>query len=134
MKAFWDRRTKIEGGYILERAENIEAFCKAVGKADAIPHFKDYRMHIFENGNTYRISEFIGDLGRFSNTMQLDEECLVKVPGGEEGIFKSCRNNENDKFSIKKCTHLFRGVQLGKTTLGMRRFALPFCYLFNANF
>ena len=89
VKAFWDRRTKIEGGYILERAENIEAFCKAVGKADSIPHFKDYRMHIFENGNTYRISEFIGDLGRFSNTMQLDEECLVKVPGGEEGTFKS---------------------------------------------
>ena len=45
---------------------------------------------MYVNGRNIRMSEYMGDMGRFSNDMELDHEVPFRVPGDKEGIFLTC--------------------------------------------
>ncbi len=91
MKGFWERRVKVEGCYIFDKGENIETYYKTIGESEIIKHLKEYKVHMHVNGKVYRMSEYYGDLGRFSNSMELDVEMPFRVPGDKEGKSKqSC--------------------------------------------
>ena len=71
---FWDRRVKVDGSYIFDSGENIDAFYKANSKTEMVKHFKHYKVHMHMHGNHMHMSEYIGELGQFSNSMDLDVE------------------------------------------------------------
>ena len=69
-------------------------------KQDVVHHYKHYKLHMFVDDNQegcYRICEYIGDLGRFSNSMELDVETPFRVPGEKEG--KKCKSSLADSDS-----------------------------------
>ena len=85
VSGFWDRRVKVEGSYIFDSGENMNAFYKAIGKSEMVKHLKDFKLHAHMNGNHIRISEYIGELGRFSNSMELDAEVPFVIHGDKNG-------------------------------------------------
>ena len=85
MSGFWDRRVKVEGSYIFESGENMNEFYKAIGKSDMVNHIKDFKLHTHMHGNHIRMSEYIGELGRFSNSMDLDVEVPFVIHGDTNG-------------------------------------------------
>ena len=82
---FWDRRVKVEGSYIFDKGENIDAFYKAIGRSEMVEHFKHYKVHMHMHGNHMRMSEYIGELGRFSNSMEMDVEMPFVTHGDTNG-------------------------------------------------
>ncbi len=49
MKAFWERRVKVEGSYVFDHGENLEAYFKAIGE-DVTHDNRDYKLHMHEDG------------------------------------------------------------------------------------
>jgi hypothetical protein len=84
VKGTWERRVKVEGSYVFEHGENLDEFFKAVGDSQIHHEYKHYKIHVHEDGKKYRLSEYIGDLGRFSNCLELDVEAPFRVPGDKE--------------------------------------------------
>jgi len=82
---FWERRVKVEGCYRFDKGENIETFYKTIGRSDLVKNFKDYKVHMHVNGKSYRMSEYVGELGRICNSMELDHEMPFRLPGDKEG-------------------------------------------------
>ena len=70
---------------MFSHGENIEEYFKAIGDVDIMHHYRNYKIHMHENGKMYRLSEYIGDLGRITNTMELDVESPFRVPGDKKG-------------------------------------------------
>ena len=85
MCGFWDRRVKVEGSYIFDKGENIDAFCRAIGRSEIVNHFQNYKVHMHMHGNHIRMSEYVGELGRFSNSMELDVETPFVSHGDSDG-------------------------------------------------
>jgi len=89
IKAFWERRVKVEGSYVFDHGENIDTFFKAVGESEFGHHYEHYKIHFHEEGKVYHMSEYFGDLGRITNRMELDVESPFRVPGEKEGTTPS---------------------------------------------
>ena len=104
VKGFWERRVKVEGCYMYEKGENIEAYYKAIGKTDLIKNFKDYKVHMYVNGKNIRMSEYIGDYGRICNDMELDMEVPFRVAGDRKGSNFGILNWESLNFKESKKT------------------------------
>ena len=88
VKGVWERRVKVEGSYMFSHGENIEAYLKAVGESQIGHHYHNYKIHVHENGKMYRLSEYVGELGRVTNTMELDVLSPFRLPGEKEGMTK----------------------------------------------
>ena len=86
VKGVWERRVKVEGSYMFSHGENIEAYLKAVGESQIGHHYHNYKIHVHENGKMYRLSEYVGELGRVTNTMELDVLSPFRLPGEKEGM------------------------------------------------
>lgn len=84
VKGVWERRVKVEGSYMFSHGENIEAYLKAVGESQIGHHYHNYKIHVHENGKMYRLSEYVGELGRVTNTMELDVLSPFRLPGEKE--------------------------------------------------
>ena len=104
VKGFWERRVKVEGCYMFEKGENIEAYYKAIGKTDLIKNFKDYKVHMYVNGKNIRMSEYIGDYGRICNDMELDMEVPFRVAGDRKGSNFGIFNLREFRFKRKQKT------------------------------
>ena len=65
--------------------ENVEAFFEATGSPFLAPHCRDYKIHVGVKGSVFTVSECFGELGMFTNSMELDSEVPFKAPGDLEG-------------------------------------------------
>ena len=81
----WERCPNIEGSYVFDRQENLEPYFKATGDMNMWPHMKDYKMHIYLRGKQICFSDFYGEMGKFSNCMDLEVEMPFRAPGDREG-------------------------------------------------
>jgi hypothetical protein len=59
VKAFWERRVKVEGSYIFDHGENLEAFFKATGDDSIHRDYTDYKMHMHENGKVFQFNDYV---------------------------------------------------------------------------
>ncbi len=85
----WHRCIKIDGAYLFDHGENIEAYFKAVGyaNANAMDALKHYKMHVSKKGDQFCTKEwFDGHL--IANSFTLDVEGPVRYPDDKEGNFK----------------------------------------------
>ena len=51
-------------------------------------HYKLFQVHMRVSGRTIHMSEYMGEMGRFANDMELDHEVPFRVPGDKEGTGK----------------------------------------------
>ena len=84
----WERCPRIEGSYVFDKEENLEPYFKATGDLDMMSHMKDYKMHICVKGKQICFSDFYGEVGIFSNCMDLDVEMAFRAPGDKKGKLK----------------------------------------------
>jgi hypothetical protein len=76
----------MEGDYIFEKGENLEAYFKAIGDESILEHLGSYKVHICKTGTSVCTSERYGDLGQFRNTFELDVEGPYFCLGDKRGI------------------------------------------------
>lgn len=90
MTETWERSIKIDGAYLFDHGENIEAYFKAVGyaNANAMDSLKNYKMHVWNKGYQFCTKEwFDGHL--IANSFTLDVEGPVRYPDDKEGNFEA---------------------------------------------
>ena len=88
----WERCPRIEGSYVFDKEENLEPYFKATGDLDMMSHMKDYKMHICVKWKQICFSDFYGEMGKFSNCMDLDIEMPFRALGDKEGNLKFHHN------------------------------------------
>jgi hypothetical protein len=82
----WERCIKIDGDYIFEKGENLESYFKATGDTNMLTQMDCYKMHLRMSGNTLHMIERLGDLGTFSNILEMGVEAPFFCPRDKKGI------------------------------------------------
>jgi len=82
----WQRCIKVDGAYIFEKGENMEAYFEVLGfpSENVSTSMKNYKLHTCLKNSTFHMKEwFEGQV--YANTLTLDKEGPIRYPDDKEG-------------------------------------------------
>ena len=104
MTQFWERCIKLDGSYVLEKTDNLEAFSKASGDDFLIRHWsQDYKIHVSVKGRC----RILRNIFVLTDCVVNYDKTLMPYFRWSANSVTRCENKKLPQFpqKLRKCGH-----------------------------